>query len=72
MEILIIVYGKDLFKQKKTIPSDIFEKSRPIAIQNYFNLTTYFSAWDGRWAPMANKNAYELFNNIHVINRDQI
>jgi hypothetical protein len=25
MEILIIVYGKDLFKQKKTIPSDIFK-----------------------------------------------
>ncbi len=50
----------------------VFYLFRPIAIQNHFNLVAYFFAWNGPWSPITNKNAYELFNNPHVVNRDQI
>jgi hypothetical protein len=45
---------------------------RPIAIQNHFNLVSYFHAWNDMWSPIKEKNAYALFNNPHVVNRDQI
>ncbi|CAF0882436.1 unnamed protein product [Adineta ricciae] len=44
----------------------------PIAIANRFNLISYFFAWDGIYSPIENRNAYQLFNNKHVINRDQL
>jgi hypothetical protein len=45
---------------------------RPIAIQNRFNTISYFFAWDGPFSPIREKNAYALYNNPHVVNRDQI
>ncbi len=45
---------------------------RANAIQNYFNLVSYFHAWNGMWSPIREKNAYALYNNPHVVNGDQI
>jgi hypothetical protein len=70
MEVLIIVYGIDLFI-KKTI-SIYLCFSRPTAIQNRFPQVSYFHAWNDNWSPIREKNAYALYNNPHVVNRDQI
>ena len=45
---------------------------RPIAIQNHFNLVSYFMTWDGMHSPIREKNATALYDNPHVVNRDQI
>ncbi len=67
-EVLIIVYGIHLFNTFKIS----FFLFRPIAIQNHFNLVSYFMTWNDMWSPIREKNAYALYNNPHVVNRDQI
>ncbi len=71
MELLIMVYGIDLFNKKRNIFIYLF-LFRPPAIESRFNLLSYFHAWYKEFAPINNKNAYALFNNPHVINRDQL
>jgi len=71
MEVLIMVYGTDLFNKKKN-DFHLFILFRPPAIQSHFNLLSYFHAWYEEFAPIRNKGAYALFNNEHVLNRDQI
>ncbi len=62
-----------LFKKKRNIHSFIYLfLFRPPAIESRFNLLSYFHAWYQEFAPIRNKNAYALFNNPHVINRDQL
>jgi hypothetical protein len=70
MEVLIIAYGIHLFI-KKTI-SIYLCFSRATAIQNHFTKVSYFHAWNDMWSPINEKNAYALYNNPHVVNRDQI
>jgi hypothetical protein len=68
-----MVYGIDLFNKKKETFSFIYLfLFRPPAIESRFNLLSYFHAWYKEFAPIRNKNAYALFNNPHVINRDQL
>ena len=69
IKVLIMVYGIDSLNESKDL--DLFF-SRPPAIQNHFNLLSYFHAWYQEFSPVRNKNAYALFNDKHVINRDQI
>jgi hypothetical protein len=57
--------------KRKPISIDLFF-FRPPAIQSHFNLLSYFHAWYEEFAPIRNKGAYALFNNEHVLNRDQI
>jgi hypothetical protein len=66
---LITVYGKQLFYLNL---KNLIQLFRPPALENHFNLTTYFMAWGGPWAPDQNLNTTALYNNIHVINRGQL
>ncbi|CAF1398559.1 unnamed protein product [Adineta ricciae] len=44
----------------------------PIAIRNKYPKVSYLLTWAGPWSPVANRNAYNLFNNAYVINRGGI
>ncbi|CAF0795498.1 unnamed protein product [Adineta ricciae] len=44
----------------------------PTAIRNKYPKVSYLLTWAGPWSPVANRNAYNLFNNAYVINRGGI
>ncbi len=72
-EVLIIVYGIHLFDTQKDFSLRIYLfLFRPLAIQNHFNRVAYFMTWDGMHSPIREKNANALYDNPHVVNRDQI
>jgi hypothetical protein len=64
-----MVYGKILFY---FYIKNCIGALRPPALQNHFNLTTYFLAWGGPCAPDQNKNLTVLYNNTHIVNRGQL